>query len=64
MEVPSSKLGEVPLPLALEALAGTVVAWLAVRQRLVVLRLAAGAGSDPAQQQRLAAAADGLRGGA
>lgn len=44
-QVPSSSYSQVPPTLLLESLAGSVVAWLAVQQRLVLLRLAADASS-------------------
>lgn len=44
-EVPASRFGTVPLPLLLEALAGTVVAWLAVRQRLALMQLVSRGGT-------------------
>ncbi|KAL4428498.1 hypothetical protein ABPG75_002587 [Micractinium tetrahymenae] len=46
-EVATSQFGTVPLPLLLEAVAGTVVAWLAVRQRLALLRLARESSREP-----------------
>lgn len=56
-EVAARQLGTVPLPLLLEALAGTVVAWLAVRQRLALMRLASrGSVADDAGGSRAGAA--------
>lgn len=65
-EVAASQLVTAPVQLLLEALAGTVVAWLAVQQRLVLMRLAstgsagdgAGSGAGAAQHAAASSATD------
>lgn len=62
----ASQLVTAPVQLLLEALAGTVVAWLAVQQRLVLMRLAstgsvgdgAGSGAGAAQHAAASSATD------